>query len=150
MSNVLRAKKDSFGEALQKHARLDQTRDRLEPKATDRLYLLIHLAQLRNTIGRETQTPQCGKIFSAGVFLMRRLQCRPDCAPHLMLFARVRRIGNFIARQVIHRELRDLISSRAIFLITKARMIRIELYDGVSIRDLLISDHGSAINVIRE
>ena len=83
---------------------------------------------------------------------MRRLQCRPDCSPHLMLFARVRRIGNFIARKVIHRELRDLISSRAIFLITKARMIRIELNYVVAAANCLIqiAGDGTSVDVIRE
>jgi hypothetical protein len=69
-----------------------------------------------------------------------------------MLFIRIRRVGNRIARLILHRDLGNLIASRAVSLIAKARMIGIELHDRISIGAGFIRidrDH-ARINVIGE
>ena len=152
MSDVLSAEKHSIGEVFEKDARLHQTRHRLEPKAADLLHLLVDFTQLRDAFGIETQTLERRQIFRTSVFLMRRPERFPDCLPHAMLVRRVRRIGNRIARTIVHRQLRDLISPRAILLIAKARMIWIELHNCISICQRLIrfdADH-SHVDVIGE
>ena len=74
----------------------------------------------------------------------------PDYGPDLMLLGGIRSIRNGIAGVILHGDLRDLITSRAIFLIAKSRMIGIELHDRVSIRERFVrvdGDH-SGIDVI--
>src|SRR5260370_34158405 len=150
MSDVLSAEKPSIGEVCEKDSRLHQTRHRLKPKAADRLHLLVDFTQLRDAAGIETQTFERRQIFRTSVFLMRRPERFPDRLPHAMLVRRVRRIGNRIARMIVHRELGDLISPRAILLIAKAWMIGIELYDRISIgvRFVSIDREHARINVV--
>jgi hypothetical protein len=53
---------------------------------------------------------------------------------------------------ILRRDLRDLIAPAAVLRIAKAGMVRIQLHNGVSIRDgsVQISGDDSGINVIRE
>src|SRR5207253_11424306 len=90
MSNVLSAQKHSIGEVFEKDSRLYQTCHRLEPKAADRLHLLVDFTQLRDAFGSETQTVERRQILCTSVFLMRRPKCYPNRLPHAML---VRRVG---------------------------------------------------------
>src|SRR5437899_9644392 len=78
MANILSAEKHSVGEVFEKDSRLHQTCHRLEPKAADRLHLLVDFAQLRDASGIETQTLDRRQIFRTSVFLMRRPQRFPD------------------------------------------------------------------------
>ncbi len=66
-----------------------------------------------------------------------------------MLVIRVWRIGNRITRPVIHRELCDLISARAILRIAKARMVRIELHYVIAAgRNFVSCRYRSRVNVV--
>src|SRR5260370_24224821 len=152
MPNVLRAEKHAVRQILQKDPRLDQSRDRLKSKTADRLNLLIHFTQLWNPIGIEAQTFERCQLFCASMFLMSWSERCPNRLPHAMFVRRLSRVANWIARLIVHRELRDLVAPLSIFKIAKAGMIRIELHDRVTIRLRVInisSDH-SCVHVIRK
>src|SRR5438067_4433640 len=147
MTNVLRAEKDSVSQVFKKHTRLNQSGNRLEPKATDRFYSFVYFAQLGNSIGSELQLFQTLEIFSTSMLLVRGLQRLPDRRPNLMLLGSIRSIRNGVAGVILHRDLRDLIAPAAILGIAKAGMVRIELHDIVSIQNGFIRDQ-SPVDVI--
>ena len=120
VANVLRAEKDTVGEIFEKHTRLDQSGHGLEPKTADGPDLLIHFAQLRDSIRIEIQLRQAFAVFGARVRLVRRLQRAPDSRPNLMLLWCVGSIRNGIAGVILESDLRDLIAAAAIFGIAKA------------------------------
>src|SRR5258708_38903461 len=69
-----------------------------------------------------------------------------------MLFVRIRSIRDRIARLILQRDLRDLISSLAIIQVPKARMIGIELHDRIPIGNgfVRISGDRAHVDVIGE
>src|SRR5215467_1326707 len=84
------------------------------------------------------QTSQGLEILPAGMLVMCRTQRLPNDRPNLVFFISVRRSRNWIAGAIGRRDLRDLIAPAAIFGVTKSRVIRIELYDGIAIGNRLI------------
>src|ERR1700681_2480929 len=83
---------------------------------------------------------------------MCRSQRFPDGAPNLMLLVRIGSIRNSVAGLILHRDLCDLIAAAAILLITKARVIWIELHNRIPIsnRFIRIDGDGTHVDVVRE
>ena len=80
---------------------------------------------------------------------MGRTQRFPNRLPNAVLVIRIWRIGNRLTRPVIHSELGDLISARAILRIAKARMVRIELNDVIAAgRNFVGCRYRSRVNVV--
>ena len=70
--------------------------------------------------------------------LMRWLERFPDRLPNLVLFLCVRCFGYGLSRLIAERDLRDAIAPGAILQIAKARMVRTQLNNPVSIGGRLI------------
>src|SRR5437588_11739372 len=152
MSDVLCGEKDAARKRFKKDARLDQSGHRLKFESTDSFNLRRHFAHLRNPILRQCQSSHAFEILRAGMYLMRGFECLPDCAPDLVFFRSVRRIGNRRARLIRESDLSDLIAACAILRITKTRMIRVELNNRISVRDpfIKVRRHDSHINMVEQ
>jgi hypothetical protein len=112
--------------------------------------LFIDFTQLGNAIRLKIQLAQRRQILCACMFFVCRFQSLPDRSPDLMFFRGVRRIGKLLAGAIIHGNFGNLVPSRAVPRIAKARMIGIELDDGISIGDGLfdICGDGARVNVV--
>ena len=78
MTNVLRRKKNSAGQRLEKDTWLNQSRNRLEPKTADRFHFLADFIELRNAIGIKVETIEAVEIFGAGMLAVRGSKRLPD------------------------------------------------------------------------
>src|SRR6185369_3217643 len=94
VTNVLRGKKDSACERLEKHTRLNQSRHRLEPEAADRFHLAAYFIQLRNVIGVKSESLKTIEILGTGMRAMRRSERFPNFLPNTVLKIGIRRGRN--------------------------------------------------------
>src|SRR5215831_12473330 len=90
------------------------------------------------------------EILATGMVVMGRTQRLPNDRPNLVFLIGVRRCGNWIAGTIGCRDLSDLIAAAAILSVTKSRVIRIELYDGIAIgnRFIQVAGDNASIDVI--
>src|ERR1044072_3969620 len=121
--NVLRGKKNSASERLEKHTWLDASRDRLKPEAADRLHLAAHFVQLRNAMGVESETIETVEILLAGVLAMRRSKYLQDSLPNLVFKVGIRGGRNGRTRLIAHCNLSDCIAAGTILRVSKSRMV---------------------------
>src|SRR5215208_564854 len=89
MANVLRRKKHSAGQRLEKNPRLNKAGDRFEPETANGFDFLAHFIELRDAVRIKRQTIDAVEIFSACILAVRRTKRLPDGLPHAMFEFRV-------------------------------------------------------------
>src|SRR5262245_9516296 len=141
MANVLRRQENTAGQRFEKDAWLDESSDRLEPEAADRLHFSADFVQLRDAIGIECQFIETFEIFGAGVLAMRWTECFPDRLPNAVLLRSVRSGRDWRAGFVSHGDLCNGVAPRAVILVAEAWVVRVEFNDRVAIEDVVAVCH---------
>src|SRR5688500_7800743 len=119
VADVLGGRKHAVCQRLKKHARLDESGDRLESETTDRFHLPADFSQLRNPLRVEGELNETVEILTAGVLAMGRPERLPDRLPNTVFELGVGRIRYRVAGLVIRGDLRDRVTSRAILSVSK-------------------------------
>src|SRR5215212_7732147 len=93
MTNVLRGKKDTLGQRIEKDSRLHQPRHRFQSKTADCFHFLADFVELRDTIGVKVETLEAFEILSTGMLAVRKAERFPDRLPNAMFEVSIRSSG---------------------------------------------------------